>query len=624
MRIRSRSFPPHIFTRENYARLYRDRSLAMLFPLLAAILFYGMGQVLPIFLLSVASAIFAEIFFSLISSQDFHIEDGWAFSLGCLITLFLPSDAPLFLGPIASALSVFLGKTLPGGSGKSLFAPVVTGLLFTFVLFPSSFAYYWPGLRGIPLDVIRVPAWHEQFLSGPGCNAIGSTSLLALLLSALFLMARASLDWQVSLLYLLGTMPLLLFPDISPSSQIFACDILLFALFVVPEAASKPLSGKGKTIYSLLAGLLTVPLRFFLGPMLGTLFALPFSRVMVPFLDYLFLPRARVFLYQGTVPRFYFSRLLSLPLSLASRRRKPSLTIGEVPPEAEKVERRGGEKQTTPKELKRISHRRKEVLPLFLEVEFRVEKAEGKQLESICLPCLPDAEQVPESLSFIREQARRDWCYLLALKGEEPIGFSLLAPAKAAIAPVLGDGLLHLHCIFVKEEERGKGIGRRLLKNAEEIGHPEAISFLSPLESKEDQKAGRKMEDFLLHLGFEVLDEGWAGRLLLKKITPQASARLLPLRIQPQEGNGKITLQAIRSPHCPLLALNYREAFKVARALSPDSVTQETLLRSQNDLLSAGGCGFFVQGDLVFPRFVNLRELKRKIRSRLGTDHSPA
>lgn len=620
MRIRSRSFPPHIFARENYARLYRDRSLAMLFPLLAAILFYGVGTVLPIFFLSLISAVLAEIFLSLISSQDFHLEDGWAFSVGCLVTLLLPADASLFLAPIASALSVLLGKTLPGGSGKTLFAPVVIGLLFTLILFPSSFAYYWPGLRGVPLDVIRIPTSYEQFLSGPGSNAIGSTSLLAILLAALFLIARSSLDWQVSLFYLLGTLPLLLFPQISPSSQIFAGDIFLFALFVVPEASSNPLSRKGRVLHSFLAGLFTVPMRYLLGPMLGTLFALPFSGIIAPLFDYFFLPSARPFLYQGVKTRFHFSTLLarlSYLISRISRRGKSLLQKEETPQELKESKR----EVPSPKK-RRTSPAKKTVLPLFFEVEIKVEKIEESLLDAICLPCSSETETIEESLSFLREQVQSDWHYFLATKEEEPIGFAVLAPASTAIAPVLGDGLLHLHCLFVKEEERGKGVGRRLLEKAEEIARPDGISFLSPLESKEDQKVAQKMEDFLLHRGFEKVDEDWAGRLFLKKLTPAGSARFLPLNLQFSEEDGKVMLRAIRAPYCPLLALNYKAALKTAEALSPHVIVQETLLRSQNDLIALGGCGFFVQGALAFPRLVNLRELKRHIRSKIGATFS--
>jgi len=292
-----RLYPPFIFAR-HYARSNWDLVIALCFCLLAGAFFYGPAPAFFLVLFSLLGAVSAEIFFSLLFSLSFDLTDGWAISVGLIVALILPPSIPFYIPLLVSALAVFLGKAIPGGIGRSLVSPVALAMILSMLIFPNFFAYAWPGIEGTALGTYRVRNFAEQIFSSSGSGAFGATSLFAMILALLYLLLRRTLNWRIALFYFLGSCFLFAFPQVSIFSQVLAGDVFLLALFIVPQENPIPFLPLSKTIYGLIAGLFTVPLRLLFGPVIGALIALPLANVFVPLLNYLSLKKARNFLFQ--------------------------------------------------------------------------------------------------------------------------------------------------------------------------------------------------------------------------------------------------------------------------------------------------------------------------------------
>ncbi|MEI6308801.1 MAG: RnfABCDGE type electron transport complex subunit D [bacterium] len=628
MRTRTRAFAPHIFSRAGFASHNWQLNLALLLPFLAGLFRFDL-TILLFLLLSVAGAIAAEILFSLFASQDFVLEDGWAVSIGLLSALLLPSGAPWWLALLVPVLAVLLGKTLPGGISHSLVHPVVLGLLAAFFLFPGAMTYAWPiPVEGNPLESIRIPAWYENLLSSPGCGAFGATSMVTLVISALLLLLTRTIHGAAMLPFLLASsLSLLFFKAVSPLSQLYAADTLLFAVFILPDTATSPMRGKGRILYGFLAGLFSVPLRLLLGPVVGLLFALPLANIFVPLLDYIFLPDAHPFLRRR--PQFIVPSLLqgwretlqsrrlaataaALPPAAArlleeaapnTETRSTGVSLAEASPgdSEHDIGKAGGKsrpvRQRRPKEI---------VLPLFYSTEVS-ELSEIAPVQNC--PC--GGSHNEEQGAFLEELRRRGWRFFQATRAEQCVGCLQLAPLSSSLAPLAGDDLNYLAFLGAQEGERsveGLLLAQALVASRSKDG---LCAFASP----------RLGEDLLVGYGFERVAET-PNLLMIKRFRPGAEVAYsqepalqgedlpgdrgsLPKRSLSQKSSGKL-LEAIFTPRCPLLADNFRRALELAAEVDPDLETREYLLHTIDEASTFPGEGLFFNGFPLSHTFLDL------------------
>jgi electron transport complex protein RnfD len=598
VRTRTRAFAPHIFSRSGFASQNWQLNLALLLPFLAGLLRFEM-EVLLLLFLAVAGAMVAELLFSLLFSQDFALDDGWAVSIGLSSALFIPATAPWWLALLVPALAVLLGKTLPGGISRSLVHPVVLSLLVTFFLFPGTLAYSWPGVaEGAPLENVRLLPWYQQLLSSTGSGALGSTSIVALFVSALLLLLTRSIRAAAILPFLLASLLGLFSTRVPISSQLFAGDTILFALFILPDTSTGPMRDRSRVLYGLLAGLFSVPLRLFLGPMVGLLFAFPLANAFMPLIDYLFLPEARPFLRQN--PQF------SLPLLLESWRTwrherttqrlsapVPSQVSSSVPAEmiaavTENPSPPGVEDKHKPARPKRP---KETALPLFSQVEVSEREALGPVDACPCGGTHSDVQR-----DFLEALRKTGWRFFQAVREDRCVGCLQLAPLSSPLVPLKGGDLYYLAFLGTSEEERSASsllLAQALVVSREKEG---LAALCSP----------RLGESFLAGYGFEVVAEG-PNKLMVKRFQPGPEVTFQPTPAGRVQGKA---LEAYLTPRCPLLAENYRAALDLAHEVDPELETREYSLTTIEEISATNGEGIYLDGLPLSYTFVDLEQWK--------------
>lgn len=242
-------------------------------------------------IICLVSGIVSEyIGFSLIIKRK-GFSDMSVFASSMLIALLLPASSPLYIGALASAFAVFVAKIPFGGCVNAPFVPAAAGFCFVCLLFPEevftypeiypeSLAFFGDGgfikgetlidmLRsgkGIKLNIFGI----TNLLTGNIPGAVGTTSLLALFGAFIYRLIRNRRALISSLGFILSSAVFVcLFPRLNTDiltcviTELSAGSLLFIAVMLINDPVTCPAKPMRALIYGLLAGVLSMALRYF-------------------------------------------------------------------------------------------------------------------------------------------------------------------------------------------------------------------------------------------------------------------------------------------------------------------------------------------------------------------------
>ena len=292
---------------------------------LASIYFFGWRAFLIIVVSYVAGGI-AELVFSAIRRVE--ITEGFLVT-GILYALSVPAHLPLWIVALGVIVGVALGKEIFGGTGYNIFNPALVGRAFLLLSFPRYmipngeipwYEPFWPKdlsqifggfaqwapdavtaatpLVRMKFDHVETPLW--QLLFGNHAGSMGETSAILLLLGGLFLLFTRIIDWRVSVVMIatVGALQWLLgiiFPAKFVGVWYFhiLSGGLLFAAFLnATDPVTSPMTPRGKIIFGISLGALTVLIRALTGYAEGVTFAVLIGNMFTPLLDRFTVPKS--------------------------------------------------------------------------------------------------------------------------------------------------------------------------------------------------------------------------------------------------------------------------------------------------------------------------------------------
>ncbi len=314
------SYAPHIRDRITVEKLMWSVVIALLPALVGAVYFFGL-RVLMIIFLSVASSVIFEFLAQKSFGRKVTIYDGSALITGLLLGFNLPPACPYFLPVAGSAFAVVIVKHFFGGLGYNFVNPALAARAFLVVSWPSFMTKgfippRFGSLSGIdaltqatPLTLIKdtktlsPTALAEVIDKLNSCDAIrnlffgnvggclGETSALLLLIGAIFLLLSKVIDYRIPLSYL-GTVFLIslinfLFvkPQPSPLFHLFSGGLILGAFFMATDYVTTPITPKGRVIFGVGCGLITMLIRLFGGYPEGVSYSILFMNIMTPLIE---------------------------------------------------------------------------------------------------------------------------------------------------------------------------------------------------------------------------------------------------------------------------------------------------------------------------------------------------
>ena len=289
------SFSPHIKSSNSTMRIMLDVIIALVPAIIAAVILFGIPALLVI-ATCVISAVACELLFNIIVKKEQTVSDLSAVVTGLILALNLPANIPLWQAAVGSAFAIILVKCVFGGLGKNIVNPAITARVFMLLAFGSMTSSVFPtGMDSASgatpltdLDNGVVPNLVDLLLGKNG-GALGETCALALIIGGVYLMVRKVISWHIPVSFI-GTAFLftLLVEGGNFESALawtLSGGLLIGAFFMATDYVTSPSTAKGKIIFGIGAGVITVLIRFWGAYPEGVSFAILLMNIVNPFID---------------------------------------------------------------------------------------------------------------------------------------------------------------------------------------------------------------------------------------------------------------------------------------------------------------------------------------------------
>ncbi len=333
---------PHVGSSQTTKRVMWDVVIALIPALIAAFWFFG-PRALMLVAVSVLAAVATEWLCLKFMKRPVNFAfDGSAVVTGILLAYNVPPGVPWWIPVLGSAFAIAVAKQAFGGLGHNIVNPALLGRAFLVASFPVLMTAGWiapmewkDGQRidvqasgvataelsrfgeldaftgATPLNVLKQTFdWEEDpgratevrsmlysrntlrnlFMGRIG-GCIGETSAIMLLLGALYLILRGVLELRLPISYL-GSVALFawLFGGQgwfqgNPLFHLFAGGVILGGFFMVTDMVTTPVTKRGRVIFGVGAGLLTMVIRRWGGYPEGCSYSILLMNLATPLID---------------------------------------------------------------------------------------------------------------------------------------------------------------------------------------------------------------------------------------------------------------------------------------------------------------------------------------------------
>ncbi len=278
---------------------------------------HGLLYFLPVFLVTNIVGGSWEALFCVLRKHE--LNEGFLVT-GMLFPLTLPPTVPLWQVALGISFGVVLGKEVFGGTGKNFLNPALTARAFLYFAYPGQIIgdKVWVALDGYTGATLLTTMGSQRTATGEEFAAVtnglglqwmdafmgwipgsmGETSTFACLLGAVFLVMTGIGSWRIMAGVLIGSLGFatLLNGLGSSSNAVFQIPAswhlvtggLAFGMvFMATDPVSAAMTEKGKWIYGILIGFMTIVIRV-LNPAFpeGIMLAILFGNVFAPVIDY--------------------------------------------------------------------------------------------------------------------------------------------------------------------------------------------------------------------------------------------------------------------------------------------------------------------------------------------------
>ena len=312
---------PHIHSGASVKKIMWTVVIALIPTMLFSFYYYGIDAV-RVTAISVVSCVVLEWFFQKVFfKQKTSISDGSAIITGLLLAFNVPSNLSWHIIVIGALVAIGISKMAFGGLGKNLFNPALVGRVFLLISFPKQMTT-WPlpsqGFMNVdattgatplgliksalskgqnPADIVGLPDYVQMMLGNMG-GSLGEVAALAIILGGIIMLVRRVITWHIPVTFI-GTAFVFaailhwVNPNlyIAPEFHILTGGLLLGAIFMATDMVTSPMSARGKIVFGIGCGLLTIIIRVWGVYPEGVSFAILLMNAFTPLINKGFKPK---------------------------------------------------------------------------------------------------------------------------------------------------------------------------------------------------------------------------------------------------------------------------------------------------------------------------------------------
>ena len=251
--------------------------------------------------LTTAAAVLAEYLWEKLMHKPVTIKDFSAVVTGLLLALNLPPTLPWWMGVVGAFFAIIVVKQLFGGLGQNFMNPALGARCFLLICFAGKMTnFVYDGVTGpTPLANLKAGESVDSFamLIGNTSGTIGETSVIALMIGAMFLILMGVIDLRIPGTYILTFVIFISlfgghgFDPQYITAHLCGGGLMLGAWFMATDYVTSPITSKGKIVYGICLGCLTGLFRLFGGSAEGVSYAILLSNLLVPLIEKATLPK---------------------------------------------------------------------------------------------------------------------------------------------------------------------------------------------------------------------------------------------------------------------------------------------------------------------------------------------
>lgn len=303
------SSSPHVRSKDTTDRIMLYVIIALLPASLFGIYNFGFHALLLI-VITILSCVVSEWAFNKITKRKDTIRDLSAVVTGLLLALNLPPALPWWMAIVGGAFAIVIVKCLFGGLGQNFMNPALGGRCFLLISFTgpmTSFAnsryYISQGMDAVssatPLAALKAGESVNtmDMLIGRIPGTIGETSVIAILIGAIFLILMGVIDLKIPATYIITFIIFVLlfgghgFDWSYVVAHLCGGGLMLGAFFMATDYVTSPITPLGKIIFGIVLGILTGIFRIFGASAEGVSYAIIFSNLLVPLIERVTIPK---------------------------------------------------------------------------------------------------------------------------------------------------------------------------------------------------------------------------------------------------------------------------------------------------------------------------------------------
>ncbi len=299
---------PHIRQGDTTSGIMLDVIIALVPALIAGIVVFGFRSA-ALTAVCIVSSVFFEWGWCRLLKKPSTIGDFSAVVTGLLLALNLPVTIPFWMAVCGSLFAIVLVKQFFGGIGHNFMNPALAARAFLLTSWAQPMTTWVKPFSKVnllsnadaitsatPLAVMKdgvgeLPGYMDMFLGNMG-GCVGEVSALALIVGAVYLLARRVIDIKIPasfiatvaiFTFIFGGKDGLFTGDVR--AHLLSGGLILGAFFMATDYATTPCTKTGQIIFGIGCGLLTSVIRIWGGYPEGVSYSILLMNVAAPLID---------------------------------------------------------------------------------------------------------------------------------------------------------------------------------------------------------------------------------------------------------------------------------------------------------------------------------------------------
>ncbi len=301
------SSSPHFHGKKTTQSIMLDVIIGLTPAMIASVVIFGLRAV-AVILTCVASCILSEYISRLIMKRPQTVGDLSCVVTGILLALNLPVTINPLIAAFGSVVAIVVVKQMFGGIGQNFVNPALTARIVLMNSFPAKMTHWTAAFDySATADAVTTatPLSGQMYVNSPnsapdylqlllgahgGC--LGETCALAIIIGGAYLILRRVISPVIPLTYL-GTVAVLSFLfGRDPLFDLLSGGLMLGAFFMATDYTTSPLYWKGRIVFAVGCGVLTMLIRTFGSLPEGVSYSIILMNILTPLIERAVKPRA--------------------------------------------------------------------------------------------------------------------------------------------------------------------------------------------------------------------------------------------------------------------------------------------------------------------------------------------